>query len=168
MAEGNDKVSVVLPDGTYYFILDDTKVDGTYLVCETPFYSYFSLLKSYDKRGYITEKGLYGEPVSWQKGRWYYFNKEGKLEKTINYDEVSKFTFEQVEDFCLSKGMKLRRGYNDGRVYTGALIERIYQPGASYNCWEIDYKRETYLDWYRLDLQTGEVLSYNKFDGIRY
>ena len=168
LAEGNDKVSVVLPDGTYYFILDDTKVDGTYLVCETPFYSYFSLLKSYDKRGYITEKGLYGEPVSWQKGRWYYFNKEGKLEKTINYDEVSKFTFEQVEDFCLSKGMKLRRGYNDGRVYTGAVIRRVYQPGASYNCWEIVYKRETHLDWYRLDLQTGEVLSYNKFDGIRY
>jgi len=167
LAEGNDYVSVVLPDGTYYFILDDTKVDGTYLVCETPFYSYFSLLKSYDKRGYITEKGLYGEPASWQKGRWYYFNKEGKLEKTINYDEVSKFTFEQVEDFCLSKGMKLRRGYNDGRVYTGAVIRRVYQPGASYNCWEIVYKRETYLDWYRLDLQTGEVLSYNKYDGFR-
>ena len=167
LAEGNNTVSVVLPVGTYYFILDDTKVDGTYLVCETPFYSYFSLLKSYDKRGYITEKGLYGEPASWQKGRWYYFNKEGKLEKTINYDEVSKFTFEQVEDFCLSKGMKLRRGYNDGRVYTGAVIRRVYQPGASYNCWEIVYKRETYLDWYRLDLQTGEVLSYNKYDGFR-
>ena len=164
---GKNKASVVLPDGTYYFILDDTKVDGTYLVCETPFYSYFSLLKSYDKRGYITEKGLYGEPASWQKGRWYYFNKEGKLEKTINYDEVSKFTFEQVEDFCLSKGMKLRRGYNSrGVIYkgAGALIERIYRPGASYNCWEIVYKRETHLDWYRLDLQTGEVLSYNKFN----
>ena len=169
LAEGNNIVSVVLPDGTYYFILDDTKVDGTYLVCETPFYSYFSLLKSYDKRGYITEKGLYGEPVSWQKGRWYYFNKEGKLEKTINYDEVSKFTFEQVEDFCLSKGMKLRRGYNSrGGVYkgAGALIERVYRPGASYNCWEIFYWGETHLDWYRLDLQTGEVLSYNKFDGF--
>ena len=169
LAEGNDKVSVVLPDGTYYFILDDTKVDGTYLVCETPFYSYFSLLKSYDKRGYITEKGLYGEPISWQKGRWYYFNKEGKLEKTINYDEVSKFTFEQVEDFCLSKGMKLRRGYNSrGGVYkgAGALIERVYRPGANYNCWEIFYWGETHLDWYRLDLQTGEVLSYNKFDGF--
>ena len=164
LAEGNDKVSVVLPDGTYYFILDDTKVDGTYLVCETPFYSYFSLLKSYDKRGYITEKGLYGEPISWQKGRWYYFNKEGKLEKTINYDEVSKFTFEEVEDFCLSKGMKLRRGYKG----EGALIRRIYIPGVSYNCWDISYWGETHLDWYRLDLQTGEVLSYNKFDGIRY
>ena len=167
---GKNKASVVLPDGTYYFILDDTKVDGTYLVCETPFYSYFSLLKSYDKRGYITEKGLYGEPASWQKGRWYYFNKEGKLEKTINYDEVSKFTFEQVEDFCLSKGMKLRRGYNDrGVIYkgAGALIERIYRPGGSYNCWDIFYWGETHLDWYRLDLQTGEVLSYNKFDGIR-
>ena len=162
LAEGNDKVSVVLPDGTYYFILDDTKVDGTYLVCETPFYSYFSLLKSYDKRGYITEKGLYGEPISWQKGRWYYFNKEGKLEKTINYDEVSKFTFEEVEDFCLSKGMKLRRGYKG----EGALIRRIYIPGVSYNCWDISYWGETHLDWYRLDLQTGEVLSYNKFDGF--
>ena len=164
LAEGNDKVSVVLPDGTYYFILDDTKVDGTYLVCETPFYSYFSLLKSYDKRGYITEKGLYGEPVSWQKGRWYYFNKEGKLEKTINYDEVSKFTFEEVEDFCLSKGMKLRRGYKG----EGALIRRIYIPGVSYNCWEIIYilVGDEYGDYYRLDLQTGKVLSYRKYEYI--
>ena len=164
LAEGNDKVSVVLPDGTYYFILDDTKVDGTYLVCETPFYSYFSLLKSYDKRGYITEKGLYGEPISWQKGRWYYFNKEGKLEKTINYDEVSKFTFEEVEDFCLSKGMKLRRGYKG----EGALIRRIYIPGVSYNCWEITYilVGDEYGDYYRLDLQTGKVLSYRKYEYI--
>ena len=161
---GKNKASVVLPDGTYYFILDDTKVDGTYLVCETPFYSYFSLLKSYDKRGYITEKGLYGEPASWQKGRWYYFNKEGKLEKTINYDEVSKFTFEQVEDFCLSKGMKLRRGYNDGRVYIGALIRRVYRPGASYNCWEIIYRKHGYtFDEYKLDLQTGKVISYREY-----
>ena len=164
LAEGNNIVSVVLPDGTYYFILDDTKVDGTYLVCETPFYSYFSLLKSYDKRGYITEKGLYGEPVSWQKGRWYYFNKEGKLEKTINYDEVSKFTFEEVEDFCLSKGMKLRRGYKG----EGALIRRIYIPGVSYNCWEITYilVGDEYGDYYRLDLQTGKVLSYRKYEYI--
>ena len=164
LAEGNNKASVVLPDGTYYFILDDTKVDGTYLVCETPFYSYFSLLKSYDKRGYITEKGLYGEPVSWQKGRWYYFNKEGKLEKTINYDEVSKFTFEEVEDFCLSKGMKLRRGYKG----EGALIRRIYIPGVSYNCWEITYilVGDEYGDYYRLDLQTGKVLSYRKYEYI--
>nr|WP_311458698.1 hypothetical protein [uncultured Capnocytophaga sp.] len=161
---GKNKASVVLPDGTYYFILDDTKVDGTYLVCETPFYSYFSLLKSYDKRGYITEKGLYGEPVSWQKGRWYYFNKEGKLEKTINYDEVSKFTFEEVEDFCLSKGMKLRRGYKG----EGALIRRIYIPGVSYNCWEITYilVGDEYGDYYRLDLQTGKVLSYRKYEYI--
>ena len=161
---GKNKASVVLPDGTYYFILDDTKVDGTYLVCETPFYSYFSLLKSYDKRGYITEKGLYGEPASWQKGRWYYFNKEGKLEKTINYDEVSKFTFEEVEDFCLSKGMKLRRGYKG----EGALIRRIYIPGVSYNCWEITYilVGDEYGDYYRLDLQTGKVLSYRKYEYI--
>ena len=161
---GKNKASVVLPDGTYYFILDDTKVDGTYLVCETPFYSYFSLLKSYDKRGYITEKGLYGEPVSWQKGRWYYFNKEGKLEKTINYDEVSKFTFEEVEDFCLSKGMKLGRGYKG----EGALIRRIYIPGVSYNCWEITYilVGDEYGDYYRLDLQTGKVLSYRKYEYI--
>ena len=119
--------------------------------------------------GILQKKGLLGEPHFWKKGRWYYFNKEGKLEKTINYDEVSKFTFEQVEDFCLSKGMKLRRGYNDrGVIYkgAGALIERIYRPGASYNCWDISYWGETHLDWYRLDLQTGEVLSYNKFDGF--
>ena len=161
---GKNKASVVLPDGTYYFILDDTKVDDTYLVCETPFYSYFSLLKSYDKRGYITEKELYGEPASWQKGKWYYFNKERKLEKTINYDEVSKFTFEQVEDFCLSKGMKLRRGYKG----EGALIRRIYIPGVSYNCWEITYilVGDEYGDYYRLDLQTGKVLSYRKYEYI--
>ena len=161
---GKNKASVVLPDGTYYFILDDTKVDGTYLVCETPFYSYFSLLKSYDKRGYITEKGLLGEPHFWEKGRWYYFNKEGKLEKTINYDEVSKFTFEEVEDFCLSKGMKLRRGYKG----EGALIRRIYIPGVSYNCWEITYilVGDEYGDYYRLDLQTGKVLSYRKYEYI--
>ena len=167
LAEGNDYVSVVLPDGTYYFIVGPSKIDDIYLFEEIPPYSYFSLVKSYDKRGYIIDKGLWGMPAYWRKGKWYYFNKEGKLEKTINYDEVSKFTFEQVEDFCLSKGMKLRRGYNDGRVYTGAVIRRVYQPGASYNCWEIVYKRETHLDWYRLDLQTGEVLSYNKYDGFR-
>jgi len=167
LAEGNDRVSVVLPDGTYYFIVAPSKIGDIYLFEEIPPYSYFSLVKSYDKRGYIIDKGLWGMPAYWEKGRWYYFNKEGKLEKTINYDEVSKFTFEQVEDFCLSKGMKLRRGYNDGRVYTGAVIRRVYQPGASYNCWEIVYKRETHLDWYRLDLQTGEVLSYNKYDGFK-
>ena len=170
LAEGNDRVSVVLPDGTYYFIVGPSKIDDIYLFEEISPYSYFSLVKSYDKRGYIIDKGLWGMPAYWRKGKWYYFNKEGKLEKTINYDEVSKFTFEQVEDFCLSKGMKLRRGYNGrGVIYkgAGALIKRIYRPGGSYNCWDISYWGETHLDWYRLDLQTGEVLFYNKFDGIK-
>ena len=170
LAEGNDTVSVVLPDGTYFYIDDSSKTKDYYYIKEFPPYSYFAVAKSYDRRGYITKKGLLGEPHFWEKGRWYYFNKEGKLEKTINYDEVSKFTFEQVEDFCLSKGMKLRRGYNSrGGIYkgAGAIIERVYRPGASYNCWEIFYWGETHLDWYRLDLQTGEVLFYNKFDGIK-
>ena len=164
LAEGNDTVSVVLPDGTYFYIDDSSKTKDYYYIKEIPPYSYFAVAKSYDRRGYITEKGLLGEPHFWKKGRWYYFNKEGKLEKTINYDEVSKFTFEQVEDFCLSKGMKLRRGYKG----EGALIRRIYIPGVSYNCWEITYilVGDEYGDYYRLDLQTGKVLSYRKYEYI--
>ena len=164
LAEGNDYVSVVLPDGTYFYIDDSSKTKDYYYIEEFPPYSYFAVAKSYDRRGYITEKGLLGEPHFWEKGRWYYFNKEGKLEKTVNYDEVSKFTFEQVEDFCLSKGMKLRRGYKG----EGALIRRIYIPGVSYNCWEITYilVGDEYGDYYRLDLQTGKVLSYRKYEYI--
>ena len=164
LAEGNDYVSVVLPDGTYFYIDDSSKTKDYYYIEEFPPYSYFAVAKSYDRRGYITKKGLLGEPHFWEKGRWYYFNKEGKLEKTINYDEVSKFTFEQVEDFCLSKGMKLRRGYKG----EGALIRRIYIPGVSYNCWEITYilVGDEYGDYYRLDLQTGKVLSYRKYEYI--
>ena len=164
LAEGNDTVSVVLPDGTYFYIDDSSKTKDYYYIKEIPPYSYFAVAKSYDRRGYITEKGLLGDPHFWEKGRWYYFNKEGKLEKTINYDEVSKFTFEEVEDFCLSKGMKLRRGYKG----EGALIRRIYIPGVSYNCWEITYilVGDEYGDYYRLDLQTGKVLSYRKYEYI--
>ena len=164
LAEGNDYVSVVLPDGTYFYIDDSSKTKDYYYIEEFPPYSYFAVAKSYDRRGYITKKGLLGEPHFWEKGRWYYFNKEGKLEKTINYDEVSKFTFEEVEDFCLSKGMKLRRGYKG----EGALIRRIYIPGVSYNCWEIIYilVGDEYGDYYRLDLQTGKVLSYRKYEYI--
>ena len=164
LAEGNNKVSVVLPDGTYFYIDDSSKTKDYYYIEEFPPYSYFAVAKSYDRRGYITKKGLLGEPHFWEKGRWYYFNKEGKLEKTINYDEVSKFTFEEVEDFCLSKGMKLRRGYKG----EGALIRRIYIPGVSYNCWEITYiiVGDEYGDYYRLDLQTGKVLSYRKYKYI--
>ena len=164
LAEGNDTVSVVLPDGTYFYIDDSSKTKDYYYIEEFPPYSYFAVAKSYDRRGYITKKGLLGEPHFWKKGRWYYFNKEGKLEKTINYDEVSKFTFEEVEDFCLSKGMKLRRGYKG----EGALIRRIYIPGVSYNCWEITYilVGDEYGDYYRLDLQTGKVLSYRKYEYI--
>ena len=164
LAEGNNTVSVVLPDGTYFYIDDSSKTKGYYYIEEFPPYSYFAVAKSYDRRGYITKKGLLGEPRFWEKGRWYYFNKEGKLEKTINYDEVSKFTFEEVEDFCLSKGMKLRRGYKG----EGALIRRIYIPGVSYNCWEITYilVGDEYGDYYRLDLQTGKVLSYRKYEYI--
>ena len=163
LAEGNNKVSVVLPDGTYFYIDDSSKTKDYYYIEEFPPYSYFAVAKSYDRRGYITEKGLLGDRF-WEKGRWYYFNKEGKLEKTINYDEVSKFTFEEVEDFCLSKGMKLRRGYKG----EGALIRRIYIPGVSYNCWEITYilVGDEYGDYYRLDLQTGKVLSYRKYEYI--
>ena len=164
LAEGNNTVSVVLPDGTYFYIDDSSKTKDYYYIEEFPPYSYFAVAKSYDRRGYITKKGLLGEPHFWKKGRWYYFNKEGKLEKTINYDEVSKFTFEEVEDFCLSKGMKLRRGYKG----EGALIRRIYIPGVSYNCWEITYilVGDEYGDYYRLDLQTGKVLSYRKYEYI--
>ena len=164
LAEGNNIVSVVLPDGTYFYIDDSSKTKDYYYIKEIPPYSYFAVAKSYDRRGYITKKGLLGEPHFWKKGRWYYFNKEGKLEKTINYDEVSKFTFEEVEDFCLSKGMKLRRGYKG----EGALIRRIYIPGVSYNCWEITYilVGDEYGDYYRLDLQTGKVLSYRKYEYI--
>ena len=74
LAEGNDRISVVLPDGTYYFIVGPSKIDDIYLFEEIPPYSYFSLVKSYDKRGYIIDKGLWGMPAYWRKGKWYYFS----------------------------------------------------------------------------------------------
>ena len=161
LEEGDNVVMTDLPDGTHIYIADYSKTDGFYHLYVTPPYSYFSVSKVYDERGYITKKGLSGEPFYWKKGRWYYFNSERKLEKTVNYDEVSKFTFEEVEAFCLSKGMTLRRG-NESK---GAFIQRIYDPGASYNCWEITYRKYaiTYVR-YRLDLQTGAVLSYEEFE----
>ena len=68
LAEGNDTVSVVLPDGTYFYIDDSSKTKDYYYIKEIPPYSYFAVAKSYDKRGYITEKGLLGDRF-WEKGR---------------------------------------------------------------------------------------------------
>ena len=155
--DGADIVSAIFPDGTHFYI-SNAKIKGYYYIEETPPYSYFTVAKSYDKRGYITEKGLLGVPLNWKKGKWYYFNSNRQLEKIVDYDAPFKFTFEEVEAFCLSKGMKLRRGYRSG----GARIQRVYVPGASYNCWRITYQRNLLIEIYRLDLQTGEILSYQE------
>ena len=77
-----DYVQTTLPNGTHYYIADASKAEGSYYyIKETPPYSYFTVAKTYDKRGYITEKGLLGVPLNWKKGQWYYFNKEGKIRK---------------------------------------------------------------------------------------
>ena len=157
--DGTDIASAILPDGTYLYIDNSSKSNGYYYMKEIPPYSYFTVAKSYDKRGYITKKGLLGVPLNWKKGKWYYFNSNRQLEKIVDYDAPFKFTFEEVEAFCLSKGMKLRRGYRSG----GALIQRIYVPEASYNCWKIIYRESLMYDEYCLDLQTGEILSYRQY-----
>ena len=56
LAEGNNTVSVVLPDGTYFYIDDSSKTKDYYYIEEFPPYSYFAVAKSYDRRGYITKK----------------------------------------------------------------------------------------------------------------
>ena len=158
LGRGDNVVIADLPDGTHIYIGDYSITDNFYYVNITYPYSYFTVAKSYDKRGYITEKGLLGVPLDWEKGKWYYFNSNRQLEKIVDYDAPFKFTFEEVEAFCLSKGMKLRRGYRSG----GARIQRVYVPGASYNCWRITYQRNLLIEIYRLDLQTGEILSYQE------
>ena len=45
LAEGNNTVSVVLPDGTYFYI-DDSSKTKDYYIKEIPPYSYFAVAKS--------------------------------------------------------------------------------------------------------------------------
>ncbi len=99
--------------GNYSYILENKAVVTQFGNSETGYFEYTREPKSlFEKRKAFFPSGklkLKGQVYSnfFQAGVWYYYSRNGTLEKTIDYDSPYKFTWEQVKEYCSANSIKL-------------------------------------------------------------
>ena len=94
-------------------------------------------------------------------GLWYYYDEQGNLIRTKNYDEGFEFTAEDIFAYCLDNNISLEKKEE-------ALRTRIrkYTDAKNKSSWFIHYndytKRKEIV--IRLDGKTGEVIEVTEYD----
>jgi len=98
-------------------------------------------------------------------GKEYFFDKEGKLEKTVDHDQGWDFSYEKVIEYILERKSPLYRKDE----YYGA---EIVQEGKEKKYWQLilDTQKTTNKSTWeiiKLDAMTGEILYQIEFEGDR-
>ncbi|CAD0001431.1 hypothetical protein [Flavobacterium salmonis] len=129
--------------------------------------SYYTIAKGYYKNGYIHSKCIISSRPNQSifMGRQYFFNQEGKLEKTVDHDQVWGFSYEKVIEYILERKSPL---YSKDE-YWGA---EITQEGKEKKYWQLilDTQKTTNKSTWeiiKLDAMTGEILYQIEFEGDR-
>ena len=162
---------IFLGDGTFVRIIerDDVDLGISFTYEETPPNSYFMIYKTYHySNRFIRSKriaintmgmGIYGS--------YYTFDENGNLKEVIDYDKFYSFSFEQVLDFCKTKGIN--------NIPKGAIINRAQPFGTSdiqrgrwiqnkkIYIWDIDWnKPDRTFENFILSGQTGEIIEHGQ------
>lgn len=154
--EGEKYGSETLPDETIVFLEQHSTVR---FYTEIPPNSYFSIGKTYYSNGNIESKGIELNYRGLKQGVWYYFNEDGSLKESIDYDKPYKSTFADILAFCRKEGIDVKIGhivFNPNNPH----FSRKYMPEEGKYIWKIFYriplsiKAETII----IDDVTGKVL----------
>jgi len=99
-------------------------------------------------------------------GKEYFFDKEGKLEKTVDHDQGWDFSYEKVIEYILERKSPLVRE----DIYYGA---EITQEGKEKKYWQLilDTQKTTNKSTWeiiKLDAMTGEILYQIEFEVIGF
>jgi hypothetical protein len=128
--------------------------------------SYYIIGKSYYTNKYIERKCIMSSfNTSLLIGKEYFFDKEGKLEKTVDHDQGWDFSYEKVIEYILERKSPLVRE----DIYYGA---EITQEGKEKKYWQLilDTQKTTKKSTWeiiKLDAMTGEILYQIEFEGDR-
>jgi hypothetical protein len=156
-----------------YNILDDKGrriLNGSYLggfgVSFVAKDSYYLIGKMYSKNSMVETKYIASSiKKSIKIGKQYFFDQDGKLEKTIDYDLGWDYSYEKVIEYILDRKAPLERE----DIYWGA---EIAQEGTAKKYWKLvlDTRKTTNKSTWeliKLDAMTGEILSQIEYEGGR-
>jgi hypothetical protein len=128
--------------------------------------SYYDIIKAYYKNNYIKNKCIASSINSSIKiGKQYFFDKEGKLEKTIDHDLGWNYSYENVIQYLLDRKTIFIRD----DIYFGAEITK---EGNEKKYWQLifdTHKTTGKSTWelVKLDAMTGETLCQIEYEGDR-
>ena len=129
--------------------------------------SYYSIGKSYHTNMIIEGKCIISSFNNMLIiGKEYFFNKEGKLEKTVDHDLGWDFSYEKVIAYILERKLPLYRKEDESY---GA---EITQEGKEKKYWQLtlDTQKTTHKPTWeivKLDAMTGEILYQIEYEGDR-
>lgn len=131
---------------------------------EIRFDSYFTIVKGFNKSGNILHKGVIFTSGSWEAGIWYFFDKSGKLTKTINYEEPFQFGFIELFSLLKEKDIPLTIGYLDDNKFHTSVNRYISESGLPvWNVeWEITFTLKKNMT---INGLTGEII---KIEDVEY
>nr|WP_315248759.1 hypothetical protein [uncultured Flavobacterium sp.] len=152
----------------FSFILRGTLIGGDgFSSSFTAKDSYYSIGKSYHPNLNISRKCIVSSLPSAKIliGKEYFFDKQGKLEKTVDHDQGWDFSYEKVIGYILERKSPLVRE----DIYYGA---EITQEGKEKKYWQLilDTQKTTNKSTWeiiKLDAMTGEILYQIEFEGDR-
>lgn len=128
--------------------------------------SYYTIVKGYQKNGNIHIKCITSSFIRQIKiGKQYFFNQEGKLEKTVDHDQGWDYSYEKVIEYIRERKSPLVTE----NIYYGA---EIVQEGKEKKYWQLilDTQKTTNKSTWeiiKLDAMTGEILYQIEFEGDR-
>ncbi len=113
------------------------------------------IYKEFDKNGNIKMKGLYCW-FNFKIGTWYYYNKDGKLTDTKNFDDGYNCGYAEVFDFCIRNDISLER-----KAYGYRTTITKYRSPQNKLYWNIQYPstQKPVYTVIQLNGKTGEVVS---------
>ena len=138
------------PSDEYSTYIYDLRTDSTYIQVNgnnVSGYSsskylqgeYFYIFKDYYNNGNIKEKGIRFHSGPFKKGVWYEFDINGKLVKTIDYDQFYKFTFEDVLLFCEKKNILIEKAILKPSTGLHTSINRWFDESLGKYTWTVSW-----------------------------
>ena len=126
---------------------------------------YFYIFRRYYNNGNIKEKGLRFHSGPFKKGVWYEFDINGKLVKTIDYDQFYKFTFENVLQFCEKRNILVEKAIlKPGSGFHTSIGRGLDESSGKY-VWVVSWLMTfNTIQYIYLDGNTGKIIKTEEFD----
>ncbi|UGU15196.1 hypothetical protein LS482_16105 [Sinomicrobium kalidii] len=141
--------SFTLPDGTEV-VQSESELHFSHT--ETPpDPEMFEIYKEFYKNTFIQKKGKFFKKGNWEKGVWYYFDREGNLIEKKDHDKPFKnFPWEKVTTFMVTNGIPMEQIWG---------IERQADEKGAF--WYISWIKDTKTkmgEIITIDANTGKVI----------